>query len=351
MIDRPKSRDQYPQRVTHIQSLVAAEDDDALAAELVEVAVHNEDVWRYDGAHIRMAVEVLSPARRHALILNVIDRSAAPPVAVDALLSWLVRGLGAGVLSWRAGRRLIDVAAASRVGLPEDLWVLAEVAVRETGEIPPGLLAVMRRTAKWMPTRAQPLRPWLEKAREPLNAGEPWAEVANAQAPAQRLLLHALGANGARPATGWIRSAKALMRELGVDECRALIHHWFTLVPLPRTIRLRDYHVYDTNQVLDPYNAVALRGLLYLLTAVVPHPDDPPAIGYLARHAAEKIAGHGARSQIVAYAAVHTLERLGTMAALQELQQLRRGNPQSGFAGRLDAAIARRSAALGTSSS
>jgi hypothetical protein len=132
-----------------------------------------------------------------------------------------------------------------------------------------------------------------------------------------------------------------------VAECRPLIQHWFALVPRPRTIRLRPTDLYDANEVLDAYNALALRGLLYLLTAIPPHPDDPAIVGRLAQHAAEKVPGHGPRSQIVAYAAVHTLERLGTVPALHELQRLRRRSPQPGFAGRLDAAIARRSAALG----
>jgi hypothetical protein len=349
MPSRPMSRDQYPQRVTRVRDLIAAGDNAALAVELVDLAGHNDDVWRYDGASVRMMVEVLPPARRHALILDVVDRAAAaaPPIPIDALLGWLARGLEPDALSWRAGRHLIDAAATAMVGFPDDLRVLAEVAVRETGDVPPGLLAVMRRTAKWNRLGAEKLQPWLDKAPDLLNAGEPWAEAANAESPDRRLLAHALPATGARPAAGWSRRATTLTEDLGVAECRALIHHWFALVPSPRTIRLRLRDLYDANEVLDAYNALALRGLLYMLAVVPPHPDDPPAVGRLAQYAAEKVPGHGPRSQIVAYAAVHTLERLGSVSALRELQRLRSQNSQPGLAGRLDAAIARRSAALG----
>lgn len=345
------SRDRYPQRVAYVRSLLAGEDDDALVVELVDLAMHNEDVWRFDGAAVREAVEVLPPTRRHALILEVADRAAAaaPPVAVDALLHWLARGLEPGALSWRAGKCLIDATAVYVVGFPDELRVLAEVAVRETGAVPPELLGVMRRSAMMFSTWAKTLQPWLDPALDPLNVGEPWAETANAQTPDRRLLVHALAAKGARPAAAWARQAATLADELGVARCRMLIHHWCTLVPQPRTIRLRRDELYDANEVLDAHNALALRGLLYLLTVIPPHPDDPPIVGRLAQHVAEKVPGHGARSQIVAYAAVHTLERLGTVPALRELQQLRHRSAQPGLTGRLDTAIARRSAALGTS--
>ncbi|GAA3221603.1 hypothetical protein ACFO1B_16380 [Dactylosporangium siamense] len=351
MPGRPMSQDQYPHRVARVRSLVAGEQDGALVEELVDLAVHNEDVWRYDGAAVRMAVEVLPPSRRHALILAVADRAAAgaPPVEVSSLLRWLARGLGPAALSWRAGRCLIDTTAASVTGLPDELRVLAEVAVRETGAVPPELLAVIRRSAMRFSDWATALQPWLDTAADPLNVGEAWAGTANAEVADRPLLVHALAAKGAHPAAGWARRAAAVAGELGAARCRTLIHRWFDLVPRPRTLRLRDDDRYDANEVLDPHNALALRGLLFLLTTVPPDPEDPAVVGRLAQHAAEKGPGHGPRSKVVAYAAVHTLERLGTVPALHELQRLRSGTNQPGFSGRLDVAIARRRAALRTS--
>ncbi|WP_432992914.1 hypothetical protein [Dactylosporangium sp. CA-233914] len=335
--------DRYPQRVALVRQLVAAGDLAALGTQLVDLAAHNGDTWRFDGAEVRRAVETLPPPRRHALIIDVIER-AGETVAIDSLVRWLAGGLGPDDLSWRAARRLIAAAEACEVAIPEELRVLADVAVRETGDVPPALLAVMRRSAKWMPTRSAPLGPWLSKATAPLNAGEAWAEAANAEAPDPQLLVHALGAKGARPAPGWARTAVGLCGEDGAQ----LVHRWFALVPRPRTVRLRNHGIYDANEILDPYNALALRGLLFLLAARTPHhPGDPAAIGRLAGHAAEKVPGHGPRSQIVAYAAVYALERIGTGAALDELQRLRGLGPLPGLAGRLDAAIARRRAALG----
>ncbi|GAB3833677.1 hypothetical protein ACFPIJ_09525 [Dactylosporangium cerinum] len=300
---------------------------------------------------MRMAVEVLPPPRRHALILAVAGRAAAaaPPVPVDALLHWLARGLEPAALSWRAGRCLIDAAVRHVTGLPDELRVLAEVAVRETGAVPPELLAVIRRSAMRFSSWAKALQPWLGTATDPLNVGESWAETANAEAADRPLLVHALAAKGAHPAAGWARRAAAVAGELGVSRCRTLMHRWFDLVPRPRTLRLRDDDRHDANEVLDPHNALALRGLLFLLTTVPPDPGDAAVVGRLAQHAAQKVAGHGPRSQVIAYAAVHTLERLGTVPALHELQRLRSGTNQPGFGGRLDVAIARRRAALRTS--
>jgi len=356
MLDRPRSRDQYPERLDLVRQLIAAADDDKLAAELVDLAAATGDVWRYDGAQVRRALEDLPAARRHALILRLVDRAdaEAPPVGIDALLVALAAGIGPDALSWRAALRLSNGAAAAEAVDPGVLAVVAEVTERETGAVPPPLVAVMRRTAhrftKDWPLEAWPrLRPWLEPAAGVLSVGEAWAEAVNAQAPSRELLVHALTAAGARPAPRWARRGADLVAELGVEPVRALIRGWLALVPRPRTIPLRDPSpgLADPNTVPDPYNARALRGLVYLLAVTPHHPDDVAAVGRLAQHAAEKVPGHGPRSQMVAHACVYTLERFTTVPALRELTRLRSIGQPPGIAGALTAAIARRSVALG----
>ncbi|MER7281566.1 hypothetical protein ABT369_44725 [Dactylosporangium sp. NPDC000244] len=350
MLDRPlASRDSYPHRVARIHGLVEAGDDDGLTGELVELAAVNGDVWRYDGAEVRKELQVLPDGRRSALILRLIERAPAPP---EALLLQLLEGIPADAVSWRAGRYLID-AASTRVAIaPETLAVLAAVAERETGECPPALLAVMRRTAHegdkhWPAWYRAPIQPWLDRAAGRLNVGEPWAEAANAATPGPALLAHALAASGAKPASRWTRQARALLPEIGGDETRALIRGWFALVPHPRTIALRPLDDrWDPNEIPDAYNARALRGLLYLLAVTPPHDDDTAAVGRLVQHCAEKVPGHGPRSQMIAHAGIHALERFSTVPALRELARLRSMGQPLGIASALTAAIARRGVAL-----
>ncbi|MEV6932340.1 hypothetical protein AB0M46_48705 [Dactylosporangium sp. NPDC051485] len=336
MLDQPVlSRDVSGERLARVRELIAAADDDALADEVVRLGLVDEDV------------QALPGARRHALILRLIERGADGPLLVQ-----VADNIAADALSWRAGRHLIGVATASETCPPRVLAVLADVAQREAGGAPAALVAVMRRTAieyaKHPPAaRCAPIRPWLDGEAGSLNVGEPWAEAAAAEAPSGDLLAHALAASGARPAPRWARRGADLVAELGGEQCRALIRRWLGLVPAPRTIELRRDGGRDPNRVPDPHNARALRGLLYLLAVTPPHPDDVAVVGRLAQYAGEKVPGHGPRSQAVAHACVYALERFTTIPALRELTRLRSLGQPPGIASALSAAIARRSVALG----
>ncbi|WP_433075163.1 hypothetical protein ACQP1P_28695 [Dactylosporangium sp. CA-052675] len=353
MLDRPRvSRDTYPHPVARVHELVEAGDDAGLAAELVDLAAVNGDVWRHD---VPTELRALPAGRRGALILRVIERAttATPPVRAERLLVGLLDGIPADALSWRAGRYLVEAVSAWVAATPATLAVLAGAAERETGECPPALLAVIRRTAhegdkRWPAGYRAPIQPWLDRAAGGLNAGEPWAEAANAAAPGPALLVHALAASGARPASRWTRRARALLPEVGGDETRALIRGWFALVPQPRTIVLRPLDDrWDPNEIPDAYNARALRGLLYLLAVTPPHDEDTAAVGRLVQYSAEKVPGHGPRSQMIAHAGIHALERFSTVPALRELARLRSTGQPLGIASALTAAIARRGVALG----
>ncbi|WP_433220438.1 hypothetical protein ACQP00_17955 [Dactylosporangium sp. CS-047395] len=355
MLDRPLvSRDKYPHRVAHIHGLIEAGEDDGLAAELVELAAANGDVWRYDGATVRDEVLALPDARRCALTLRVIERATAatPPVPVGRLLVQIGRGIPAGALSWGAARYLIDAVSTWSTERPETLAVLAEVAERETGACPPALLAVIRRTAhdvdkRWPTGASDPLRPWLDRYAGRLNVGEPWAEAADAETPAPELITHALTASGAKPASRWAQHSQDLLPDLGGDTTRTLIRRWLTLVPRPRTIPLAGGDRFDPNEVPDPHNAKALRGLLYLLAVTPSREDDVAAVGRLVQYSGEKVPGHGPRSQMLAHAGIYALERFSTVPALREMARLRSLGQPPGIGAALTGAIARRSVALG----
>ncbi|WIN00237.1 hypothetical protein ACTOB_003931 [Actinoplanes oblitus] len=339
-----------PQRVDRVRDLLAAGADDVLARELTARAADNNDSWRWDDAMVLRQLDDLPAGRRHALILRVADSAAAAgrsPAQVGAVLCSLARGLEPDDVSGPAAQHLIEAAAVRMTDVPRQLDLLATVAERETGTVPAGLIAVMRRTVHHRHDPAL-LLPWIAKADGLLNVGEVWAETADGDPGARRMLAHALRAQGARPAATWTRESRELARELdAAGPWRRRIHHWFALVPRPRTIEFRGVDLFDATELLDAYNVVALRGLMFLLAVTRPAPGDPAAIGALAEYAAVKVPGHGPRDAKVANAAVLSLELIGTTEALDELERLRTVPLQPGLASRVEAAAARRRVAHG----
>ncbi|GIE76588.1 hypothetical protein Aph02nite_25380 [Actinoplanes philippinensis] len=330
-----------PQRLDRVRDLLETGADDVLATELIALGAANEDSWRYDDAMVLRHLEALPARRRHTLILAIGDRATAP-AAVCELQRVIARNLTPDEMPWPVARHLIDAACAQITGLGPDLDVLAAVAERETGTVPPGLIAVMRRTAHYGHPPAL-LRPWIAKADGLLNAGEPWAEAADADPGARPMLVHALRVTGSRPLVRWSREARALDLPAG---WRQRVHDWFALVPLPRTIGLCRFDYFDADELIDSYNASALRGLLFLLAVTDPVPADAAAVGALAEYAAVKVRGQGSRDTVVANAAILTLELLGTQQSLDELERLRAARLPAGMIARVIKAAARCRAVL-----
>jgi len=340
---------QGPQRIARVHDLLASGADTVLAQELTALAADNHDTWRWDDAMMLRHLKTLPAGRRHALILDLVDSAIAAggtPLQVRRVLQSIARDLAPDDVSWRAARHLIEAAAGEMTGFGPDLNVLAVVAERETGTVPAELIAVMRRTVHCRHDSTL-LLPWIAQSDGLLNVGEVWAETADSDSEpgAPRMLAHALRAKGARPAARWTREARELALELDAvsspETWRQRIHHWFSLVPLPRTSDFHEFEYFDANELLDSYNVVALRGLLFLLAVTDPGPGDTAAVGALAEYAAAKVPGHGPREPIIANAAILTLELFGTAEALGELKRLQTVLLQPGMANRLSAAVAR----------
>jgi hypothetical protein len=331
-----------PQRLGRVRDLLGAGADGVLAQELIALGAANEDSWRYDDAMVLRHLEALPARRRHALVLAIGDRASAP-AAVCELLRVIARDLGPDEMPWPVARHLIDAAGAQTSGLARDLNVLAVVAERETGTVPPGLIAVMRRTVQYRHDPAL-LLPWIAKTDGLLNVGEPWAETADSEPEARPMLAHALRATGSRPLVRWSREALDLDLPAG---WRQRIHGWFALVPLPRTIGFQRFDYFDADELIDVYNATALRGLLFLLAVTEPMSGDTAAVGALVEYAATKVRGQGARAVVVANAAILSLELIGTEEALDELERLRDARLQPGMITRVIKATSRCRATLG----
>jgi hypothetical protein len=229
----------------------------------------------------------------------------------------------------------------------------AEAALREGRRLPDPVVAAIRRTAYASPDAMSDLRGLVQALHEPaFNCGESWAERANADlavlgTPWRGLVAHAFTA-GARPTAGWMRRGRALLTDVGAEAAGARIRDWLALVDRPRTIPLDEhYSLGDVNDVLDPFNATGLRGLVFLVICAPAHPDGAAVLGDLVASAARKVPRVGARSQIVAQAGVWALSRIPTPAALVQLARLSTQITAYGIGKKVDVALGERAAALG----
>ncbi|MFD4560722.1 DUF4132 domain-containing protein [Streptomyces sp. NPDC058469] len=236
--------------------------------------------------------------------------------------------------------------------------VLAQAELVAGRELTPPVVAAFRRAAA-----AGRAAPWktvlIERLTEPvLNVGEPWAERALAELPElgegwHRLLEHAVTATTSKPNARWEKTGRALIDALdagGDDSARAVrerILSWLALVGRPRTIPLVPDLDTDANSVSDEYNITVVRGLVWLLSFLPPHPDTARALGSLAETSLRKAAGSGPRSPKTANACVVALSRSDGEAALAELARLATRVTHRGTLKVLDTALETRALALG----
>ena len=164
------------------------------------------------------------------------------------------------------------------------------------------------------------------------------------------LVVHARTATSNRPSAKWERQGRALLDAVGAEPARDRIHEWLGLVGRPRTMPLRrQQHEPDINNAFDPYNANAVRGLVWLLAFLPPHPDTARVLGGLVETALRKVAGIGPRNPKVANAAVYALSRMDGEAALAQLARLATRVTYKGTLKELNAALEARAAALNLS--
>jgi hypothetical protein len=229
--------------------------------------------------------------------------------------------------------------------------VLAEAELAAGRRLAPAVVAAFRRAGvdAYRPDCVVEL---MKKVTEPvLNVGEEWAEQAMRDGSTpdwQALLAHLTGATASKPSARWDKRARLLVEPLGVDSVRAAAVSWLVLVGRPRTFPLDgQVHGSDMNDVYDPYNANALRGLAWLVSLLPPHPDTARALGALVETSLRRVAGLGPRNPKVANAAVFALSRLGGESALAELARLSNRVTYKPTAKLIDGALGARATALG----
>ncbi|MFM9555048.1 MULTISPECIES: DUF4132 domain-containing protein [Streptomyces] len=396
--------------VQRARNRIAAGDMERLADEVMKAVFATRGYWGGGWTHLLDEVRGLSQNHRASFVDAFVRRFHGLEQGSDARAGalGLLGMIGAdpsGELLADERRAELD-----RLGRRVNFWqsgtfyVLAEAELASGRSLPAPVVAVFRRSA--MDSYCDPELVALTKTfTEPLlNVGEAWADSAMAVADAERetaaaqantehaitvsnaeqaitehaitvsnaeqaiteraltvssaehadrghlhaLLAHALTATASKPSPKWDDAARALVDALGAERVRTTVLSWLALVGRPRTLPLeRQQHEPDVNQTFDAFNATALRGLVWLVSLLPPHPETARALGTLVETSLRKVAGVGPRSPKVANASVVALTRIDGDAALAELARLATRVTYKPTAKLVDTALTERATALG----
>jgi hypothetical protein len=351
----------YPDRVEAVRSLAIAGDVAGLADELAAIAAINGGRWGYDGRKVTDLVDGLPEPMRAELTMALIERAkdiaeAEHRNAVNTLVQVVARRFS-GRLSPVAAAALLAMAAHQASWHPGDqLAVYAQVLIEAGRSLPGEVVAVLRRTVHGECYNCAALKALTATLADPVvNPGEAWADRVIADLPGlggswRVLVAHAATATGARPSQRWERQARLLLDAAGITAAGPVLRGWLALVGRPRTLRLnrREFEP-DVNEAFDPFNATAIRGLIWLTALLPDEPDTARLLGSLVETALRKAAGIGPRNPKVANAAVYALSRIPTEAALAQLARLAATVTYKGTVKELNAALEARAAALGLS--
>lgn len=343
-----------------VRAAIAADDVEALFDGVLRSVATDRRHWGFGGAiELPEVLRELPAATRQRLALLCAARyprwRAGGRPAVLVLLAIISDGLPTDVL---VEERQAELAARARQtsfwhGTGTGELVAAEITACR--ELAPEVIALVRRTAT-EPYRPDGVTKMAKRLTEPvLNVGEQWADQALAELPAlgepwRRLLAHATTATAAKPNAKWEASVRALIAEIGEEPVRDTVLPWLALVGRPRTIQLdRGTYEHDVNGAYDPFNANAVRGLVWLLTFLPPSPRTARVLGALLETSLRKVAGLGPRNPKVANACVYALSALDGDSTLAELARLATRVTYKGTLKLLDAALEAKARALGLS--
>ncbi|WP_060886285.1 DUF4132 domain-containing protein [Streptomyces caniscabiei] len=357
--------------VQRARNRIAAGDMERLADEVMKAVFATRGYWGGGWTHLLDEVRGLSEDHQASFVDAFVRRFHGLEQGSDARAGAL--GLLGMIGADPSGELLADERRAEldRLGQRVNFWqsgtfyALAEAELASGRSLPAPVVAVFRRSA--MDSYCDPELVTLTKTfTEPLlNVGEAWADSAMAVADAERttapanaeradgghwhaLLAHALTATASKPSPKWDDAARALVDALGAERVRTTVLSWLDLVGRPRTLPLeRQQHEPDVNQTFDAFNATALRGLVWLVSLLPPHPETTRALGTLVETSLRKVAGVGPRSPKVANAAVVALTRIDGDGALAELARLATRVTYKPTAKLVDTALTERATALG----
>jgi hypothetical protein len=343
-----------------IRPLAVRRDLDALARELAEMTRSREVSW-YDSEHLWTLQPVLDLLRPDdmARLIRLLAGSAAEQAhePVRDLFAWLAAGIPDDLLPAVCDDWLAVAAAGERYVNGDQAVRMARAKLASGAPLSGESIAAIRRTTSLPGCGERGLIDFAATLGRPvLNPGEAWSDAALADAarrgqPWLDLLAQARTASSASPSARWEKTALALLAAVGEQEAAELIRSWLARFGEPRTVILRDY-ASDANDLVDEYNANALRGLAWLLALaseklVGESAASARSLAGLAGAALRKVPGVGPRNPKIANAAVYALSRLPGEAALAQLGRLAERITYRGTLTQLEKALDSRAARLG----
>lgn len=168
-----------------------------------------------------------------------------------------------------------------------------------------------------------------------LVPGEAWADAVNADIAAlalqdraawTSLLKHALTATGSRPTAKWLKGAAELAAKVSQETLASNLLRWFPLVSKGRTLQRMRNFAYDARSGADTMheeNAIALRGLLWMVPSLDRKADLVRDVAAVGVSAYRKVPGVGPRAVKVGNAAVYALSEIASPEAVGQLAQLK----------------------------
>lgn len=198
-------------------------------------------------------------------------------------------------------------------------------------QVSPLMLAALRRS-QLQAYRPSPDLKWVNDIQTPeLNPGEAWSDAflskLDALPDSERALWPALvafarSASAGKPTAKWLKEAQKHIEAVGEKHFREVLTASLPLLSKPRTFPLNDVQYGpDPNLVLDNFNSLSLKGLLWM----VPLATDSALTRLLSgvvESALKKVPGVGPREPKVANAAVYALGQIDSELALSALARL-----------------------------
>ncbi|MEV6170965.1 DUF4132 domain-containing protein [Streptomyces sp. NPDC051954] len=353
---------EYARSVRDVLARIEAGDPDRLAPELLALGAMIDGRWGgREGTKVVEALRAASGRFQGALLLRLAtdyDHPDADIVTRRQIVILLGNIRGAKLTEGQPREvrdTLIRLAADRETEYDTELLTrLAEQEFADGRQLPGEFVAVIRRSHLMLWNGASKLGALVPRITTPvLNPGEAWSDqaltdVVRLGPDGQRLLAHATTATAARPSAKWEKAGRALIDALGEDLVREQLLASLRLVGRPRTRPLlKAYEGAYVNEAFDPYNANALRGLIWLLSFLPAHAETARVLGALVEKALRKVPGLGPVNPKVANAGVNALARLDGEAALAELARLATRVTYKGTLKLLNSALDARAEAMG----
>jgi hypothetical protein len=342
-----------PRYETLVRDAIAADDMDALLDALLRSSAANSGytggVWGEMLSIARDLPESKVESLAAVCATAFPSASAADQAAILVLLATVAPTLPVLVTE---RQELLEAAGnRSRCHFLRSSNVLAQAELASGRPLTPPVTAVFRRSAAET-YGSDDIAAVAKQLRSPvLNVGEQWAERAmdSLTPPWEELLAFACTATAAKPNAKWEKAGRALLAEIG-DRFEDTVLPWLGLVGRPRTFPLeRAEYEHDVNNAYDPFNANAVRGLVWLLSFRPAQSATARVLGALVETSLRKVDGLGPRNPKVANAAVYALRRLSGDAVLAELARLATRVTFKGTLKLIDAALEEKAKALGLS--